>query len=118
MPHQHFMVSKLEMDSLKSTISFAFIPTVKLDHSNFLLWRKQVLTSIRGNRLKSFILEPHIILYQYLSNSGVDGSIEKVENPAYINWRAQDQTLLGWLLSTISEGILSSVMNYDTSFND
>ena len=126
------MVSKLEMASSSTTISnqsvlnpnqssqisFAFVPTVKLDHSNFLPWRKQVLTSIRGNHLGSFISEPQIIPYQYLSNSGVDGSIEKVENPAYINWQAQDQTLLGWLLSIISKGILSSVMNYDTSFND
>ena len=43
--------------------------------------------------------------------------MERTENPAYVNWRAQDQTLLSWLLSTISEGILSSIFNYDTSFD-
>ena len=30
-------------------ISFSFSTPVKLDRSNFMLWRKQVLTSIRGN---------------------------------------------------------------------
>ena len=38
-------------------ISFTFATTVKLDRSNFILWRKQVLTSIRGNRLEGFISE-------------------------------------------------------------
>ena len=52
-----------------------------------------------------------------MSNATTDRSGENVENPAYVNWRALDQTLLGWLLSTISEGILSSVLSYDTSFD-
>ena len=43
--------------------------------------------------------------------------MERTENPAYVNWRAHDQTLLSWLFSTISEGILSSILNYDTSFD-
>ena len=100
-----------------SQISFTFAATVKLDRSNFLLWRKQVLTSIKGNRLEKFISEPQIVPEQYLSNAITDGSGENVENPAYVNWRALDQTLLGWLLSTISEGIRSSVLSYDTSFD-
>ncbi|KAH9669936.1 retrovirus-related pol polyprotein from transposon RE1 [Citrus sinensis] len=97
--------------------SFTFAATVKLDRSNFLLWPKQVVTSIRGNRLERFILEPQIIPEQYLVDSTIEGSGESIENPAYSNWRAQDQILLGWLLSTISEGILSSVLSYDTSFD-
>lgn len=44
-------------------------------------------------------------------------SEQRAENPAYINWRAQNQILLGWLLSTISEGILSFVIGCDTSFS-
>ncbi|KAH9753212.1 retrovirus-related pol polyprotein from transposon RE1 [Citrus sinensis] len=101
-----------------SQTSFTFVATVKLDRSNFLLWRKQVLiTSIRGNCLEKFISEPQIIPEQYLSNATTDGSGENVENPAYVNWRALDQTLLGWLLSTISEGILNSILSYDTSFD-
>ncbi|KAH9726030.1 retrovirus-related pol polyprotein from transposon RE1 [Citrus sinensis] len=106
------------MNSIQpSQTSFTFTATVKLDRSNFLLWRKQVLTSIRGNRLEKFISEPQIIPEQYLSNATADGSGENIENPAFLNWRALDQTLLGWLLSTISEGILSSILSYDTSFD-
>ena len=43
--------------------------------------------------------------------------MQKIINPAYVNWQAKDQTLLGWFLSTISEGILSSVLNCDRSYD-
>lgn len=102
-----------------SQTSFTFTNLMKLDWSNFLLWRKKVLTSIRGNRLESFISDALIVSDQYLSNSNSSAGHAKhrVENPAYINWRAQDQIHLGWLLSTISECILSSVLGCDTSFD-
>ena len=48
--------------------------------------------------------------------AGVDGSTEQIENSKYQIWRSQDQILLGWLLSILSEGILSLVINYESSF--
>ncbi|KAL9441373.1 hypothetical protein AB3S75_019957 [Citrus x aurantiifolia] len=119
------MASSSTTNQIHSTInqfqstqtSFTFAATVKLNRSNFLLWRKQALMSIRGNRLEGLISEGQNIPEQYLSQSRAYGSVEKIENPAYVNWRAQDHTLLSWLLSTISERILSSVLNYDTSFD-
>ncbi|KAL9412796.1 hypothetical protein AB3S75_041451 [Citrus x aurantiifolia] len=38
-----------------TTVSFTFNTPVKLDQSNYLIWRSQVLASIRGNRLEKFI---------------------------------------------------------------
>lgn len=38
-----------------------------------------------------------------------------MENPEFATWRAQDQILLGWLLSSMSEGIISLVFNLETS---
>ena len=81
-----------------------------------MIWRKQVLITIRGNRLEDFISGNQIIPGQYISNTIVDESVQKIENPAYINWRAQDQTLLGWILSSISESILNIVLNCENSF--
>lgn len=71
-----------------SQTSFTFAATVKLYRSNFLLWRKQVLTSIKGNRLEGLISEAQNILDQYLFQSRADGFVEKIENLAYVNWRA------------------------------
>ena len=48
--------------------------------------------------------------------AGVNGSTQRIENPEYQIWRSQDQFLLGWLLSTLSEGILSHVVNCESSF--
>ena len=36
-------------------ITFSFITPIKLDRSNYMLWRNQVLASIRGNRLEGYI---------------------------------------------------------------
>ena len=38
-----------------TTVSFTFNTPVKLDRSNYLIWRSQVLDSIRSNRLEKFI---------------------------------------------------------------
>ena len=40
-----------------TTVNFTFNTPVKLDQSNYLIWRSQVLASIRGNRLEKFIDE-------------------------------------------------------------
>ena len=97
-------------------ISFSFSFPVKLDRSNFMLWRKQVLTTIRGNRLEHLISDNQVTPDRYIAHTEVDGSIQKVENPTFVHWRAHDQTLLGWILSSISEGILSSILNCDSAF--
>ena len=81
-----------------------------------MLWRKQVLTLIRGNRLEHLISDDQMIADRYITHTKVDGLVQKFENPAYIYWRAQDHILLGWILSSISEGILISILNCNNSF--
>lgn len=49
-----------------------------------------MLTSIRGNRLEDFIYGKQIILDQYISQTIMDGLVEKIENSAFMNWRAHD----------------------------
>ncbi|KAK9200295.1 hypothetical protein WN944_015492 [Citrus x changshan-huyou] len=85
-----------------------------LDRSNYLLWRSQVLALIRGNRLEDFVTGARSVR---LLLTEADGSTQQVENPEYQIWRSQDQTLLGWLLSSLSEGILSLVINCESSFD-
>ena len=47
-----------------------------------------MLTSIKGNRLEGLISEAQNILDQCLFQSRDEGFVEKIENPAYVNWRA------------------------------
>ncbi|KAH9722711.1 Disease resistance-like protein DSC1 [Citrus sinensis] len=98
-------------------INFSFTNPIKLDRSNYLLWRSQVLASIRGNRLEDFITGIKSAPEESILLAGVDGSTQRIENPEYQIWRSQDQILLSWLLSTLSEGILSLVINCESSFS-
>ncbi|KAH9725758.1 retrovirus-related pol polyprotein from transposon RE2 [Citrus sinensis] len=100
-----------------SQINFSFNTPIKLDRSNYLLWRSQVLASIRGNRLEGFIDGTKPAPEEKLLLARADGSAQEIDNPEYQNWRSQDQTLLGWLLSAINEGNLSLVINCVSSFD-
>ncbi|KAL9411275.1 hypothetical protein AB3S75_044965 [Citrus x aurantiifolia] len=97
-----------------TTVSFTFNSPVKLDQSNYLIWRSQVLASIRGNRLEKFIDGSITPPSSHIAQR-VDDELRSVENPEFITWRSQDQVLLGWLLSSMSEGIISLVFNLETS---
>ena len=94
--------------------SFTFNTLVKLDQSNFLIWRSQVLASIRGNRLEKFIDDSTTPPPSHIAQR-IRDDIRSVENPEFVIWRSQDQVLLGWLLSSMSEGIISLVFNLETS---
>ena len=99
-----------------SSTNFSFNTPVKLDRANYLIWRSQVLASIRGNRLECFINGTKSEPEQYLTRRTADGSTQVIENPEFITWKSQDQTLLGWLLSSISEGTLGLVITLDSSY--
>ena len=43
------------VNTTQNNNSFSFVTPVKLDQNNFILWRTQVLTSIKGNDLEGFI---------------------------------------------------------------
>ena len=97
-----------------TTVSFTFNMLVKLDQANYLIWRSQVLASIRGNRLEKLIDDSITPPPSHITQR-VGDDVRSVENPDFISWRSKDQVLLGWLLSSMSEGIISLVFNLETS---
>ncbi|KAH9688593.1 retrovirus-related pol polyprotein from transposon RE1 [Citrus sinensis] len=97
-----------------TTISFTFNTPVKLDQANYLIWRSQVLASICGNRLEKLIDDSVTPPPTHIAQR-VGDDIRSVENSDFISWRSQDQVLLGWLLSSMSKGIISLVFNLETS---
>ena len=48
--------------------TFSFITPIKLDRSNYMLWRNQVLVSIRGNRLEGYINGEKEVPTQFLTS--------------------------------------------------
>lgn len=73
------------------------------------MWRAQVLPAIRGARLfgvlDGYVAEPPTMI----TIKKADNSEEQEENPAYVQWIAQDQQVLSHLMSSMTKEILVQV---------
>uniref|UniRef100_A0A803PR82 Retrotransposon Copia-like N-terminal domain-containing protein n=1 Tax=Cannabis sativa TaxID=3483 RepID=A0A803PR82_CANSA len=75
--------------------------SIRLNDHNFLLWKQQGLAAIRGNRLLKFIKEqpPAEFLIE-------EDRVQNRVNQIFINWEVQDQLLVLWLLSSMTESLV------------
>lgn len=82
--------------------------TEKLSKGNYLIWKVQVLAVIRGARLDSYLTgatkKPSATIIIKKNEKEVE-----VSNPAVNEWIANDQQVLGYLLTTMSRDVLSKV---------
>uniref|UniRef100_A0A803PJV9 Retrovirus-related Pol polyprotein from transposon RE1 n=1 Tax=Cannabis sativa TaxID=3483 RepID=A0A803PJV9_CANSA len=86
--------------SLTSTL------TVKLDRTNFLSWKSQVLPTVIGHDLDEILL------------AGIPPPAQLVSgepNPMLRQWKRQDQLLLSWLRASMTDAVLASVANFTSS---
>jgi gag-polypeptide of LTR copia-type len=90
--------------------AFSYELPLKLNHDNYLYWKFLILPHARGHDLLGFLDGSNP---PPLTISGTDGY--SVSNPAYTFWIRQDQLLLAWLLSSISEAVVSQVIHCTTS---
>ena len=81
----------------------------KLSHGNHVLWKAQVLAVLRGAQLTGFLdgtnkapAENNVIKSQKES----DEDTQKVPNPAFALWKAQEQQVLSYLLTSVSRDVL------------
>ncbi|OMO79651.1 hypothetical protein CCACVL1_13538 [Corchorus capsularis] len=103
-----------------ATTNFNHPVQVRLDRNNFLLWRSQLLPVIRGHNLVGFIDGTLSCPSQTILNTSTDGSASSetpslVQNPQFAAWQRQDQLLLGWILSSLTEPVLAQVVGCTTS---
>lgn len=82
--------------SQKNTVTFNHPISVKLDEKNYLLWKQQVLAAINNHELQDFI-ECESTIPDRLSSD-------------FQAWHKQDQLLLSWLLSSMTENMLTRVV--------
>lgn len=86
---------------------------LKLDDGNYLLWKSTVLVLLRGQRLDGFVLGTKIKPSEYIPQE--EGSTLLTPNPAYDDWLVKDQSLLGWLFSSMELTIASSFLELTSS---
>nr|ABF99203.1 retrotransposon protein, putative, Ty1-copia subclass [Oryza sativa Japonica Group] len=89
----------------------------KLTKQNHSLWSAQVLTALRGARLEGHVLgtsvPPEAELEQKEGEKGE--KTVRVPNPAYGEWFATDQQVLGFLFSSLTREIRSQVAGAPTA---
>lgn len=90
------------------------ISTVKLNDDNFLLWRLQVLTALQGHGLEKFI-DPDAEIPAEVIRSAEESSSTLIMNPEFTNWKRQDKLITSWLLGSMSEEILSQMLECETA---
>ncbi|KAH6771966.1 hypothetical protein C2S51_010370 [Perilla frutescens var. frutescens] len=86
--------------------------STKLNDSNFLLWKQQIMATIEGFGLEEFLVEKQSPPEQHVKDKSKD---QVVENPLYLNWKRQDQLIISWLLSSINENMLVGVVGLSSS---
>ncbi|TXG53292.1 hypothetical protein EZV62_022461 [Acer yangbiense] len=81
--------------------------SVKLDSNNYLLWLTQFKPLLKGYDLQGYVDGSFPCPTHFLPDSTL--------NHAYVTWQKQDQILLGWLLSSLSESVLAYVVGLSSS---
>jgi hypothetical protein len=88
----------------------------KLVRTNHSLWRAQVLAILQGAQLDSFLEDTTKSPEKVIKiQKGTSGEVEDVPNPAYLQWRAQGQQVLSYLLTSVSREILVQVASLPTA---
>ena len=86
--------------------------SVRLNSTNFLLWRSQIRPLIR-----SLGLSYHILMSEKPQEKILQKDGEIVENPELISWESNDGLFTSWLLGLMTEEVLSSNIGMETAFH-
>ena len=76
--------------------------SMRLDPSNYAIWKSQVLPTVRAYELQVFLL-----VTKALPCSTLDDSV----NPNFVQWNCLDQFVVSWLLSSTSESMIAHVLH-------
>ncbi|KAL5557280.1 hypothetical protein UlMin_039516 [Ulmus minor] len=82
---------------------------VKLDHTNYVLWRSQMDNAVFANGFENFIEGISICPQKETS----DGLV----NPDFVVWRRQDRMILSWIYSSLTPGIMAQIIGHTTSYS-
>lgn len=106
--------SSLRTNVSSSFSSFTFTTPIKLDRSNYTIWKSQIVFST-SNELENLLDGSRPCPDQFLAVDSTNPDTVAQEIPAYAAWKKQDQILMSWLLSCISVEILSLGVTSKTS---
>lgn len=88
-------------------VTFSQPLIIKLKDKNFLLWRRQVLATIKGHNLPHYIDRITKVPSRYVTS---DDALQDRVYEEFRLWEQQGQLMLLWLLASMSESILTQVV--------
>lgn len=91
-----------------SNLFFGIQVFEKLTKSNHALWQAQILTAIRGARLKGHINGKTVAPAAKI-DAKQGGTTTKVPNPTYEEWFTRDQQVLGFIFTSTSKDVLGQI---------
>ncbi|KAL5768050.1 hypothetical protein ACOSQ2_014833 [Xanthoceras sorbifolium] len=107
----------MDFSSLAKTLHFNL--PIKLDESNYIYWKTQILPAINALDFESFIDKTKTPPSQFVTVQVSDESggirVEHHLNPEYQKWKKSDQILLFWLISTLSQKVVGQVTKCKSS---
>ena len=94
-------------------VTFSQPIVIKLDDKNYFLWRRQVLATVKGHNLLHYIDRTAKVPQQFALLE--DALVDRVSEE-FLLWKQQDQLLLPWLMASMSESILTHVVECDITW--
>lgn len=83
----------------------ANIMTIKLDNTNYIVWKHQITMVLETYSLFDLIEEPQLIPDKFLKD--LSGSYTTVMNPDFLVWKSKEKALLTFVSSTLTPSILA-----------
>ena len=79
--------------------------TVKLDFTNYIVWKHQIVVIIEAYAMIGFLEESCVAPDPFLKDSF--GNFTRESNPEFLNWKSKEQALFTFINSTLSQSVLA-----------
>ncbi|KAJ0015033.1 hypothetical protein Pint_21008 [Pistacia integerrima] len=115
-----FSIANATIDPMAATFSSssaafhlpAQVISIKLDGTNFLAWRAQLVPLFRSYGLMGIVDGFELCPPQFSSD---EQRAEGILNSTYVVWQYKDQKVLGWIVSSLSPVVVSTIYGLETS---
>ena len=82
--------------------------TVKLDSSNYIVWKHQISMVLETYSMFELLDEVPLIPEKFLKD--LTGTVTSVLNPNYLIWKSKERTLLTFINSTFTPSVLAIIV--------
>ena len=82
--------------------------TVKLDSSNYIVWKHQISMVLETYSMFKLLDEVPLVPEKFLKD--LSGTITSVLNPDYLIWKSKEKALLTFISSTLTPSVLAMIV--------